>query len=233
MPVGGVEAGEGPLVLRDRFERDGVGDYCGRCGATAAREVVTINGCPHCRSEPIAWAGAWRVGAYGDDLRDWVLAYKFGRAWGWGGWFGGLLADAVNEGGAIAVDERERSVVVPVPLHWTRRMRRTYDQAQLLGEAFAKRTGLPLARLLRRTRRTRPQSTIKSKSERAKNVSKAFAMRKRVDLSGYTVWLIDDVKTTGATARVCAHLLRRHGAAAVKLAVVAVADPKGADFTRG
>jgi predicted amidophosphoribosyltransferase len=55
---------------------------------------------------------------------------------------------------------------------------------------------------------------------------------KNIDLAGWRVWLIDDVKTSGATAGACARLLKKAGAARVNLAVMAVGDPRHAAFQR-
>lgn len=52
-----------------------------------------------------------------------------------------------------------------------------------------------------------------------------------LDLEGRDVILIDDVKTTGATLSQCARLLRSHGARTIQVAVAAVGDPRGQDFT--
>ena len=51
-----------------------------------------------------------------------------------------------------------------------------------------------------------------------------------VDLTGHEVLLIDDVKTTGATLSACTRLLKQAGALSVHVAVIAVADPKGAGY---
>lgn len=198
-------------------------EYCGQCGSTVAAAAITEGGCPHCRELRIAWHGIWRLGAYKEPLSNWVVACKFHNAWAWGPWFGRRLAERAPN--------YEKAVVVPVPLHWWRRMRRGYDQSRLMARAFAKAKGLPIASLLRRVRATREQSHLRAREARKANVRGAFAVRP-VDLTGWTVWLIDDVKTSGATAHVCTRLLQRAGAERVNVAVAAVADPKGTDFQR-
>ena len=199
------------------------GEYCGRCGASVNAAAIGDDGCPHCRDERIAWHGLWRLGAYSDPLSTWIIDCKFHNAWAWGPWFGRQLGERAPA--------HEKAVVVPVPLHWWRRVRRGYDQSRLIAEGFARARGLPVARLLRRVRYTRQQSLLKAKAARKANVRGAFALRP-VDLTGWTVWLIDDVKTSGATAHVCTRLLQRAGALRVNLAVAAVADPKRVDFQR-
>ena len=93
--------------------------------------------------------------------------------------------------------------------------------------------GYPLrhrfAGVLRRQRRTVAQSTIQAQHERLANVRGAFVPHP-VDLTGWTVWLVDDVKTTGATARECCRLLRAGGAERVNLVVLAVAEPQTGDM---
>lgn len=206
------------------WRADRPGEYCMRCGASAAAESLTIHGCAHCRDRRVAWDGVWRLGAYQTPLSEWILQYKFRGGWAWGRWFGAQLASITPP--------RRDALVVPVPLHWSRRLLRGYDQAAMLARRFAAEQRLPFAHgLLRRRRRTRKQTELTSEAGRAQNVRRAFQVRP-VDLTGWSVWLVDDVKTTGATAAACARLLRRAGAERVMLAVIAVADPKGADFQR-
>jgi ComF family protein len=199
--------------------------YCRRCGATMAEAGTTARGCAFCARQVLAWDRIVRLGSYREPLSPWILAMKFRRSWGWAPWFGRELAAAAGAPGRGA----DRTIVCPVPLHLLRRWGRGYDQAHLIASAFARQRGLKLVPLLRRVRYTRPQTTLPA-SARIQNVAAAFALRP-VDLTDYDIWLIDDVRTTGATLSACSRLLRRAGARRIHAAVVAVADPRSAGFT--
>ncbi|SBV91824.1 putative phosphoribosyl transferase [uncultured Alphaproteobacteria bacterium] len=117
----------------------------------------------------------------------------------------------------------EADLIVPVPIHWTRLLRRQYNQSAELARRLARVAGVPCApRALARTRATPPQARQGSPRDRRANVARAFAARR--DLTGLTVLLIDDVLTTGATADACAAALLGAGAAAVDFLAVAAAD---------
>jgi ComF family protein len=95
------------------------------------------------------------------------------------------------------------NLVLPVPLHRTRERSRGYNQA----ESIAVELGLPVdARLLRRSKKTAPQSGL-SRSERSKNLASAFELRG--DVKGLKVILVDDVFTTGATMNEISKVLKR------------------------
>jgi len=206
-----------------QWQRDDASTYCHRCGASIGPGGATDTGCAHCRDERIAWHSVTRLSSYKSPMREWILAMKFGRRWGWCAWFGEQLADALPTMNNV--------IVVPVPLHWRRRMVRGFDQSVLIARAMAKRRGWPCAKLITRVRPTQAQSRIQARARRHANVRGAFAIE-HVDLAGWTVVLVDDIRTSGATAGRCARLLRRHGARRIQLAVAAAADPKGADFSR-
>jgi ComF family protein len=95
--------------------------------------------------------------------------------------------------------------VVPIPIHWSRRCTRGFNQSELLAEA------LPNVQrdLLLRTRRTKPQARL-SREARMHNLAGAF--RARAGVSGKSILLIDDVLTSGETARECARALAAAGA---------------------
>jgi ComF family protein len=99
--------------------------------------------------------------------------------------------------------------LVPIPLHRRRLLRRGYDQAALLARAFARATGLPLCPVLRRIRPTRRQVGL-TEAERTENLHRAFAVTG--PLPDAPLLLVDDVLTTGATARAASDALREAGA---------------------
>ncbi len=134
------------------------------------------------------------------------------------------LAGPLSEMLARALPRDERfDVVVPVPLYWRRRWQRGFNQSELLAYPIARRCGVPVVRLLARSRSTRAQAGL-SHSGRRGNVAGAFRLRRGRDVTGLRILLIDDVMTTGATAAACARVLKRGGARSVTLLTLARVD---------
>lgn len=114
-------------------------------------------------------------------------------------------------------------LLVPVPLHRWRLLRRRYNQAAILAHGLARDTGLPcIPDMLLRTRATPTQGYMKAK-DRAQNVRRAFCINERHKsrLKERHVVLIDDVLTTGATVRECAEVLLKAGALSVNILTIA------------
>ncbi len=198
--------------------------YCPRCGASAGEGSVTPRGCAFCVDRPLPWQRLTRLSYYGEPVDEWIRELKFRRRWRWAGWLGNQLAQVIGE-----PNDPKHLVVCPVPMHRLRRWRRGYNQADLIARAVADARGWSIAPILKRTRHTPPQTAI-APSRRHDNVRHSFDTEP-VDLTGYDVILIDDVKTTGATLSTCTRLLKQAGAQSVHAAVLTVADPKGQGFT--
>jgi ComF family protein len=116
------------------------------------------------------------------------------------------------------------AVLVPVPLHPRRLRERGFNQSELLARALGRRAGLAVApEALVRRKETPPQTGLTAAARRS-NVSGAFAVRRRGRVAGRVVVLVDDVVTTGATARACAAALRAAGSTDVRLVTAARVD---------
>lgn len=110
--------------------------------------------------------------------------------------------------------------VLPVPLHWWRKARRGYNQADEIARPLAKALGIPLIRCVRRSRATPFQSGLDA-AQRAKNLEQAFKVRGRI--SYRHVLIIDDVITTGATLDTITRVLREAGVECVSALCLAKA----------
>jgi predicted amidophosphoribosyltransferase len=115
-------------------------------------------------------------------------------------------------------------VVIPVPMHWRRRLARGSNHSRALAGLLAGNLDLPLGDDLVRTRYTPPQVNL-PRTKRIEMVRGAFGLRSARAVEGARVLLVDDVTTTGATANESARTLLSGGASRVTLAVVAKAEP--------
>ncbi len=193
---------------------------CPRCAATVGPFGVVDGQCSRCRDEGFAFEAALRLGPYDGLLRQIILRLKDQRGEG----LAELLGERWAEQAGPSFRALRPDAVVPVPLHFWRRMARGYNQSLAVARGLSVRLGVPCRRWwLHRVRNTPPQ-TAQSAAGRKENVKGAFAVRSGAGLRGCRVLLVDDVMTTGATAGEAARVLRAAGAAAVAVAVLARAE---------
>lgn len=111
-------------------------------------------------------------------------------------------------------DNENNVVIVPVPLHWFRKMKRGFNQAEIIAKPMAESLGLPLKTgLIERSKYSLPQTLIGDKSRRA-NVKKAFSINSEFSIQNSefnNVILVDDVWTSGATMKECCRTLKLAG----------------------
>ncbi len=122
--------------------------------------------------------------------------------------FGRILGQKLSDGGHW----EDADLVVPVPLHWARRWKRGYNQAEVIAGALAEILGVPMRTdILERRKRTKTQVKI-SIEEKGRNVSGAFEATEtaRTMTAGSVrhILLVDDVFTTGSTLEACHNALR-------------------------
>ncbi|MSQ37626.1 MAG: ComF family protein [Chloroflexi bacterium] len=201
-------------ALRDLF----VPPRCAGCDAPGSWLCIACrDGC-----EPVqVRAGNLVVraaGSHAGPLRDAIHRLKYRDERGIATELGGLVAERMAADLAVGA---VLDAVVPAALHPARAVARGYDQARLLADAVAERTGLPVIPALRRVRPGTPQVRL-DRAAREANLRGAFVPVTRHALRGLRVALIDDVTTTGATLRAAAAATRAAGARSVTGYVVAV-----------
>jgi ComF family protein len=164
--------------------------------------------CGACRESPPAFDRLLALWSYRPPLDAVVQGLKFRRL----DYLGSHLAAALAEGLGDRLAGFDR--IVPVPLHWRRRLARGYNQAEKIAQPLAGLLGVPCALLLSRRRATPPQSLL-GRTERLANLRRAFQVPRPQRVRGLRILLVDDVVTTGATLDAAAGALRIAGAAAV------------------
>ena len=169
-----------------------------------------------CRVGANGYDAAYSFGAYEDELRALIHLLKYGKVQTLAKPLGKFLAQALPR-------DQRFDVIVPMPMHWRRRWQRGFNQAELLALELGRRTGITVRNPMRRKHQKTAQAGLTHAKRRA-NVEGAFGFKKRRDLQGKRVLLIDDVLTTGATAGSCARAMKRAGAAHVALLTVARVD---------
>ncbi len=194
---------------------------CRSCGAEipGAAPAPDLR-CEACHAAPRAWDRGAAAMRYEGTGRDLVLALKRGDRLDLVPMLAGLMARA---GRPLLA---EADLVVPVPLHWRRRLARRFNQSAELARALCRLAGRRAAyapRLLRRIRHTPSQGGLRAEA-RAANIAGAFALAPGAEarLAGRRVLLVDDVLTTGATLSACTETLRAGGARAVDILVCAL-----------
>ena len=215
-------------------------DGCIICGSSMLGELGSI--CLRCRFEmpttrylyssnnpvkerfemiaPIAEASSYLYFKTDDRWRKMVHRLKYRGEWRLGLTCGELYGAELKSSGLYD----DIDLVVPVPLHIMKYLKRKYNQSEYIAEGIAKELGVKVDRRALRRRRNNPSQTRQHASDRWLNVDDLFAVRNPERLENKHILLVDDVLTTGATLSSCLYALRRDvPTCRVSIATLAVA----------
>jgi len=190
-------------------------------GLAGAQLLMGDGRCVNCRDFEPEFARAVSFGEYEGGLRGLIHLLKYDAVLPVASALGDILAQTIQE--LLPSCGDSQPLLVPVPLHQSKRGDRGFNQAELIARAAMKR--LPHRLELATGALVRQRATISqvglTREQRIENVHDAFRVRDRQQVRGRTVILVDDVMTTGTTLSECARVLKQAGAEKVLAATVA------------
>jgi len=198
---------------------------CDRCAMPLASYG---DPCPYCRDKGVhPFDRIVRLGVFEDPLKHLIHQAKYHHRWP----LVEFIAERLSEQERVKGLLTKTQVLVAVPLHPIRHIRRGYNQAELLAQRLAKiNDHLKARKPAVRLRNTETQTHIKSHDKRIENLRDAFGLVKPRCIRGKHVVIVDDVMTTGATLRSFARCLKDAEPASLSAIVIAIADPKHRGF---
>ncbi len=174
---------------------------------------------------PVERAAALFWFAEGSAWRDAVHRFKYGGRWvlarRLGEWLGSELRHSGNY--------NDVDLVLPIPLHWRKRLSRGYNQSEYIAEGVAEALGVECDCRSVRRRRNNPSQARQPRAGRWENVEGIFAVTRPKALRGRHVLLVDDVFTTGATICSCAEAIMAACEGDVRISVATVAVSRSVD----
>lgn len=192
--------------------------YCDVCGEDFEGEFSENPVCPNCHSLEFSFKYAKSALKNTVKNRQIVLSFKYGKQQYLARVLAKFCAEVLQDDSRFS--ELPAPVLVPVPLHWRRQLRRGFNQAELISRELSRQTSIPALKLLRRTRYTTTQTRL-TRGQRLKNLQDAFSVNG--DLAEYkSIIIVDDVFTTGSTSEECAQLLKKEFPKVENIVVVTV-----------
>lgn len=193
------------------------GNLCLTCGVPLQGPAEETDLCESCYAHPAIWGRGRAVGLYEGPLRRMVLSLKHADrqdiAQHMARWMLGV------EDGMITA----QTCLVPVPLHWSRMLKRRFNQSVLIANAIARERAVRvIPDGLQRVRATKQQKDMPraDRFENQRDAIRPHPNRTKM-IRGKPILLIDDVMTTGATLSACAEACFQAGAASVNVLVFA------------
>ncbi len=207
---------------------------CGFCGAVIQHNRLVCAGCAErvngeierSRTQfplylsvgEVNFSGCTAAGSYDGAIRDGVLRFKYHYGTNAAKYLLPELRDNLYRDGVVS----QCDIITFVPMTRIRKNKYGYNQAEIIAKLLSKELGKPVVRNLIRKKHTRKAQHEQTLEKRRILASKVYKTgRNRMDITGKTVLLCDDIITSGSTLSECARVLKNRGAEKVYCAVLA------------
>lgn len=192
-----------------------LGEHCKSCALPITD--VTASYCGVCLQTPPPYSRTEACWVYDAPVAQLIAAYKYNSKLS----YGHTLSRIASQKFASTYKQEEKpTLVAAVPLHWYRHLRRGFNQSDLLAKYFSKHFQIPLFTDIKRIKPTATQLSLSAK-ERQTNLKNAFVIGKAEYVADKIVAVVDDVMTTGATAKAASEAFLQAGAKEVHIWVLA------------
>ncbi len=177
---------------------------CKKCSKHILMEEMEY--CMDCGRREHGYESGIALYAYQDYVKELIMKYKYHNRREYGEWLAQQMIRYLGD----KWKEWDCDVIMPIPVHKKKRVKRGFNQTEIMAERIAEYLRVPcVANLLERTVNTTPQKEF-SPEERRKNLKNAFKISENI-VKYKKVLLVDDIYTTGSTIDSCAEVLKEHG----------------------
>lgn len=189
------------------------GEKCKYCGAEKSRCI--------CKKHKLGFDGITSPFYYDGSIKECITRFKFGNKLVLGSVLAEDMARAIKED----FGDKKFDFICFVPFSKWQKLKRNYNQSEILAEKLAKELNIPLYNIMVKLFETKTQHKINSRARKG-NVFGVYDIKNGAKVKDKTILLVDDVKTSGSTLDDCAWILKIRGASEVYCVTAAIAGFK-------
>ena len=158
------------------------------------------------------------VFSYKDKIRNLILDYKFNDQ----SYLYKIFSKIVIKNEKVRAILENYDIITPVPIHTRRKAQRGYNQSELIAKEIANQVKKIKyeGHVLKKVKHTVPQSSL-TKEQRKQNAQNVYKIMHQEKIKNKRIVLLDDIYTTGNTAKACAKILKENGAKKIIVLTIA------------
>ncbi|BEP30215.1 ComF family protein [Helicovermis profundi] len=190
------------------------GKTCRICGRGIS-EISSYEKCMECRKNDFYFDGGFSLCVFSGTIKKLLMDFKYNEKNYLYSVFSDLIIDNLN------LNDLDIDLITFVPVHFTRKFFRGYNQSELIANDISKKIGINSKKILIRTKITKRLKVL-SKEERKNEIEGAFIINNKKNFTRKNILIIDDIYTTGTTLNECSKVLKYNGAEKIYICTLAI-----------